>query len=508
MNHGIWFPFALACHGCAATVALAFATPTAGPGATTQIVALSGNAAPGGGNYYAFDVPIINRHGQVAFAASLTNIGAGLPAGVYRYDGGATAAIGVPFQAGPQQFQFAGEPTLNNLGVVAFMASSLGSGSTFVMRGAGSSLTEIARVGQAAPGGGTIAYLPIAPGINDSGHVSLPVSFNATSGATGGVYRGSGAALTEIARLGRPTPIGGAFSSFHWAFPINNSGDIAFAAATTTGSGIFCGNGASTVKIAAQGDPAPDGDGVFANLEARTPVLNNSGQVAFFGGVDPVVGTRYGGVFRGSGGEVTQIARGDQATPGGDGIFNSFSYGPAINDHGQAAFVASLKGFADPNQRLRALYRGDGTTLVEAVREGAFAPDGNGRFVDFGSPELNGRGHMALVAKLSDTLRGVIDDEGIYFYSDRTGLVQVARKGQHLLGSMILSLNFTGGLNHVGSIGDEAAGINDVGQLAYSFSLTDGRRGIAVWRIPEPAAAAMLLTGLAICGALRRRLSA
>jgi hypothetical protein len=475
------------------------------PHGTTRVVALSGSPAPGGGRYTFFYEPVINNQGQVAYSAWLEGIGAGTPIGVFRSDGSSTTLVAGPGSPGTFQLQHAGQPALNDAGVVTFHGTSIG-GPALVLRGSGGPLTEIARAGQTAPGGGTFAYLPIDPRINDGGQVAFAVSFNPLTGETGGVYRGSGGAITEIARLGRPAPSGGNYSAFHWALPINNLGEVAFAASTTGGStgGIFRGLGATTVKIARQGDPAPDGAGVFAHLGGRTPALNNLGQVAFLGNVDPPLGPRYEGVFRGSGGTVTEIVRAGETTSGGE-RFVSFAHGPVINDRGETAFAAFLEDAANPSENRMAIYRAEESTLIEAMREGALAPDGNGRFLDFGNPELSGRGHLGVMAKLSETSGGLLDDEGLYFFADAAGLVQVARKGQPMLGSTIASLSFTGGLNHVESTGDDATGINDRGELAFAFQLADGRRGVAVWQVPEPATGAMLAAGLALVGVHRRR---
>ena len=54
---------------------------------------------------------------------------------------------------------------------------------------------------------------------------------------------------------------------------------------------------------------------------------------------------------------------------------------------------------------------------------------------------------------------------------------------------------------------DEGSGLNNLGQVAYAYTLADGRQGVAVWTpIPEPG---VVMTGLALLSlaALRRRAS-
>jgi len=68
--------------------------------------------------------------------------------------------------------------------------------------------------------------------------------------------------------------------------PVNDAGQTAFQAtltATAQGSAdnlaVFRGDGTSLVRVARKGQPAPDGDGVFADFDH--PALNSDGQVAF-----------------------------------------------------------------------------------------------------------------------------------------------------------------------------------------------------------------------------------
>ncbi|TWU29706.1 DUF7453 family protein [Bythopirellula polymerisocia] len=484
------------CLSVGMSVSLAVASAVAFPvqDTRTKIIALSGNAAPGGGTYRSMTIePVMNNQGQVAFISNLQGIGSGSPNGMFRWDGNQTVAIGGP--GGSPALQFVGVPAINESGQVTFAGSTFPSSSSYVFRGAGGALTEIARTGQTVPGGGTIAYLAIDPQINDLGDVSLGLSFDPTSGITGGLYRGSGGTLTEIARLQRPAPTGGNYSEFNYAFPINIAGQIAFAATTSlpNSGAIFRGDGDSTLKIVQQGDLAPDGDGTFGDMGHQRPTLNDVGEVAFIGQVNPFSGSQYSGVFLGSGEAVTQLVRTGLPTPGGDAIFNSFSNGPVINNAGQTTFGASLFKPENPLEVLRAVYRADKSQVTEVMRGGAIASDGNGRFVDFGNPEMNAKGQVTVMAQLLDTSGGNVDDQALYFYSDASSLVQVARKGQPMLGSTIDYLNFTGGLNHVPSFDDEAMGMNDLGQVAYVFRLADGRSGIAVWQLPEPLSALLLV---------------
>ena len=116
-------------------------------------------------------------------------------------------------------------------------------------------------------------------------------------------------------------------------------------------------------------------------------------------------------------------------------------------------------------------------------------------------PALNDLGQLAFVADIDLQDGGsTVDQFGLFFYDDLLGLTSVARTGDAFDGSTITDLRFTSGF----SLQDEGSGLNDLGQVAYAYSLADGRSGVAVWTIPEPGVA---MTGLALLSlaTLRRR---
>jgi hypothetical protein len=59
------------------------------------------------------------------------------------------------------------------------------------------------------------------------------------------------------------------------------------------------------------------------------------------------------------------------------------------------------------------------------------------------------------------------------------GIVKVAREGDALLGSTIKTLNLAGGPKW-------RRGLNELGQVAYDFTLADNRRGIAIGTVVNP----------------------
>ncbi|MBT8446577.1 MAG: hypothetical protein KJO38_05495, partial [Gammaproteobacteria bacterium] len=166
---------------------------------------------------------------------------------------------------------------------------------------------------------------------------------------------------------------------------LNAGGQVAFQSLDMTGTsgganddqGVFRGSGAEVTQIAREGQAAPDGNGAFGGFTGVG--LNTGGQVAF--GSFLMTGTSGGtgdneGVFRGSGGNLTQIARKGQSAPDGNGAFGT-SIRIALNAAGQVAFdsffmTGTSGGFSDNE----GVFRGSGGLATRIARKGQAAPDG------------------------------------------------------------------------------------------------------------------------------------
>jgi hypothetical protein len=469
------------------------------PDGRTQIIAMRGEAAPGGGTYDTFNAPTMNNQGQIAFRAELDDIGAGSPYGAFRYDGAQTILIGGPtMTVDGEPIEFLFPPSINELGQVAFWGTVGRFSTEYVLRGAGGPLTQVSFHGQTIPGGGSIAYLPVYQELNDAGQVLMPITFNPGSGLIKGLYRGDGGPLAEIARMGRPAD-GGSYTDFSDSPALNNAGQVAFVATTAgpggsfPGSGVYRGDGSTTKTIVREGDLSLDGLGTFGSLQYQTASINNAGLVAFNAYVVPFAGVEpREGLYVGDGNDLTRVIYGGDMTA--DGKFQFSSAGtPLVNDANQIAFIAYYTEPSSPTGLIQAVYRTDALSYPavdvprrEIARFGDFPPDGNGRFQDFSSLDMNSEGQLAMMALLSGSSGGESDDRGIYFFSEGSGLVTVAREGQSMLGSTIRYLD----------ISSRRGSLNDLGQISYTFLLRDGRWGIAVWQIPEPSS--LVLAGLAL----------
>lgn len=322
--------------------------------------------------------------------------------------------------------------------------------------------------------------------INDSGTVAFQATLAGASEG-GGIYTGSGGAITTIADGNDFLPhVFGQFPA------INNSGTVAFIAQPYNGgSGIYTGDGGAI-------STAVFTDGPFLLL--YEPSINDSGTVAFRGMLDN--GAR--GIYSASGSVTTTIADDGaefqsfgsyvsinglgvvafQASPdmgvtriytgsGGatttivesGGLFSSLNANaaPSINDSGTVAFLGELTGGG------QAIYSGSGGSLT-------LIADTFGAYSALGAPIINNSGSVFF---------GVLTNAGaLEFYVDSA---RVIGTGDALDGSTVTNLNYFGDV------------LSNTGSVAFFAELADGRTGIyvaaATAAVPEPSSVLLLSAG-------------
>ena len=318
------------------------------------------------------------------------------------------------------------------------------------------------------------------PSINNHGEVAF---LAARLDGVSGIFRVQPAvkAVTTIASSTE------GFSIFGDDCAINPSGIVAFAANTSTGSrAIYAGDGDARTRIA---DTVVNG---FVQRNLGSPSINAAGTVAF----SATLAQRGSpaGVFSGSGGPLRTVV-GTSA-----GGFQSFQ-NVAINDSETVVFVANLADggrgvFTFQHQAediVDSIHHPEIDTLDDPVINNAgtvadvafvfpfdapevftanargFTPRNdptNPRFTDSDHPSLNNRDAVAFAAI---PLFGASDPTGIFLeVSGGQSLIPVVRPGDKLFGSTV---------DHV-SLGRFA--LNDRFQMAFSYTLVDGRSGIAV----------------------------
>jgi hypothetical protein len=269
---------------------------------------------------------------------------------------------------------------------------------------------------------------------------------------------------------------------------INGSGVVAFKAYQSSGNqGVYKGSGGALTLI----------DTIAAayamSSDARVSI-NNSGLVAYH----KWTGDTAAGIYAGSGGAVTTIAN------SAGGVY-TYSFGTLqMNDSGLVAFYAQPVGggqgvFASTGQTLGA----DATQAIVSLNDLGRAVfqssaalytntpggsptlylDSSGPFSIGPAASINNLNQIAFMA-------GVGTQVGIYYGPDPVAN-RLIQQGDSLFGGTVANVG----------IWDEA--LNDNGDIAFVYALTDGRQGVAVGHIPAPSALGVL--GLAGLMAARRR---
>jgi len=489
-------PFACAC------LAMLFAVlPTLTPAhaASITILAREGDPVPGEtfGEFQFFTQPILNNSGQVAF---LTQNTPGVGNRIYRADGTSLTEIARTGVTLPGIGESAGISDISSLnllsggingsGQIAYGASAIRTTPTaigpanFILLGDGTTSQLYVAQGQSpSDGTGTLSRILTTSGIGNKinnsrqlvfrGAVSFlpnPNPANPFPARERGLFRTDGTTIITLAREGQSVPNGnGKFDRFPIAPALlNDLGQTAFRADL---EGVTNPIGSSTTG---RGIFRSDGttvteivrntdttsEGIRSFSSLSDPVLNNLGNVAF-----SASSGNGSGIFRSDGTTLTQIVREGQAAPDGNGVFGRFSTSrganPRLNDSNLTVFEAGIINTAGGSSNRSGIFQSDGTTITEVVLRGQAAPDGNGTFSSFANILLNEFGQILFSAFIVNTAGGgSSDDFGLYLV-DGDEVIQVARRGQTLDGSTIFpSSTFFGDFN-------------DLGQIAFNVTLQD-----------------------------------
>jgi hypothetical protein len=305
-------------------------------------------------------------------------------------------------------------------------------------------------------------------------------------------------------------------------------------------TGIYsrASNGTTTLRLA---DGDYGGPTQFITVFQSLPTLNESGQIGLTASVDDGFFTRKV-VIRLDGTTVNELARdGSLTTNGLTTINNVLSNAVPINASGQLAFEATytqagvslrqgaflvnngsrvqltpniLPGAATPATNLRVtslndagtvaftseftggtdlgsgVYLADSSTTTLVALEDVELPNGGKYFRRFftESLALNESSQLAFLAELSNTANGAAAGRALFRYDPTGGLEEILRTGDSFAGDTIASLNFVGDFysaalpaNQRQAPDADFSGLNDAGQVAFSFSLSNGSTGIALW---------------------------
>jgi hypothetical protein len=405
---------------------------TGGTGASLKQVVRQADATTNGTVGSLSGQPVLNNTGTVSFQAALNDTSGGFGvddlAVFSRTSGGLSEIVRLGQSASNGDGSIAGVGTaaMNNSNLNAVLISYGGTTSGLperaIITGSGGAFTQIARERAAADGGGTFSRLFI-PSVSDTGTVAFRANVAGGTGSDGVFFSTNGGPITKIARQAEPSPDSDGFFFLFNTPLINRDGEIAFRAVMSSvpGNGVgteealFVRSAGNLIKVARNNDPAPGGrfEGSF-NF-----ALNNSGTLGFVASIDTGP-TSFNGVYRGSGGPVTEITRqGNSAA--GVGTFLFFD-DPAINDSNAVAFQAGVELAPGGGATVRGIYLGDGEDLIEVVRTGQALAGGTVNEFNFaggdndlgGANGLNNFGQVAYQARLDTSING---RQGVFIFT-------------------------------------------------------------------------------------------
>ncbi|HEV3078775.1 MAG TPA: choice-of-anchor tandem repeat NxxGxxAF-containing protein [Gemmataceae bacterium] len=369
----------------------------------------------------------------------------------------------------------------------------------------GFSITPVAILGNPAPGpeGGTFTFDFEAGGLNNKGQVVFAADLNEGAGDIGeGIFVGGKGGLSQVFRIGEPAPGGGTFGGFGSFSPnsINDAGDAAVGFGLDplglpfgTNAGVYRydhSSGSVTAVLIPGVTPIPGG-GTFQGTGFHVSI-NNAGAIVFPGlvpadiGPGAAIGLGTGIFLANKHGDITKIVRPGDAAPGGS-VFD-FAENPAINPGGDIGFGAHIA--ADPRIGLgqelpvwifsaESVYFRDGQTgaIRSIAHQGASIPAsaGGGTFDYAYAPEVNSRGQVLFDAALRGTsiiFNGAPQDSQALFLWSDGNLISIARQGDALPG---------GGHVVSTSINSGNYSINERGDVAFSVLLDNGDEGVYLW---------------------------
>lgn len=452
-------------------------TITSSCNAALSVVAVTGDLLPDGTTI--FNQPdsgygvTLNNAGQVAFKASISPGGAALLLGttdsLVSIAGQGSATL-----QGDLANDVRSTVALSDSGEVVYVAR-FQDGRFGIIAGDEQSLTTLAREGDSAlDGDGQLAtFAGESLRINQMGDIAFFATLSNTS-RNRVIMSSDGTAVQQLVRIGDSSPNSdGDFTSFGSDISLSDVGRVAFTGRlegdACCESAVYAVDNGGLVQVAHEGEPSPTDGRDFAGFSSRSHI-NTNGDTVFVGGLQS--SNVQNGIYMGDGISLTEIVfEGDTIAELGES-FGGFQ-SPSLNDIGDVAFIDRV-GFPNIGSRI-GVFRYDGNSITNIVFAGDSAPDGRGTFnTSFSQLQLNNTGAVAFKGQLVGISP---NDMGLFYQDDTEGLIQVARFGDSLLGSTIAQLLFTG--NNASTSGQ--SGFNDLGQLAFWFSLADGRRGVAIW---------------------------
>src|SRR5216683_1313046 len=247
--------------------------------------ALSGADAPGvqNGTFVEFDAPVMNNRDEIAFVGTVRRGRETLQV-LYLYSGGVLRKLVAGGDPAPRggSFDRFGVPAINNKGVVVFPAvieQGAVLGGIFV---AGArELRLLVGAGEIGPGGAMLVRFSERAAIDDEDNVAFVAHLGSGTSAEA-VLVANASGLTQLAIVGENAPGGGRFAAFGPWPNFGPNATVAFVAAIDGGPGtlgIYLGTPGAIHRVAMVGDRMANG-GVIPAL-----ALNSVTSVGSRGGL-------------------------------------------------------------------------------------------------------------------------------------------------------------------------------------------------------------------------------
>ena len=348
-------------------------------------------------------------------------------------------------------------------------------------------LTQLARPGLAAPGGGTFSFGFLARvAINDEGDgafvfvldPSIPCCINA------GLYRYSrdkgNKVLSAVVVPGQtpyPLPLVGTFPGVGFGASLTNRGDLAFTGVVNNSGDIFVADKQDRITAVLEPSDRPPGGGEFD--AAGGPWVTQGGDVVFgahLTGEAVCLSSIY--VKKAGTGTIASIAHAGDPAPRGGMLISPYS--PIMNDSGDVVFEGLLAGDPCGNFETMGIYLHSKNNTIAIARPGDPMP-GGGKFVTAsfdlaGNLNMNNPGEVVFNAKLdTDENNDNIPDTGLYLWSHGS-LRLIARTGTVIpgLGTITELKGFVTTVPPEPSyVPDSGALNNDRGQVVFSARFAD-----------------------------------
>jgi hypothetical protein len=455
--------------------------------AKLEVIVSSGDLSPdGNGQLSSINAPSLNDAGTLAFVADLVNTAGGAAdnAGFFRHDSNGLALLarrGDSFDNRPINVFF---PTSSYIDDFDRVSGVMALSTPTVLRHFRSEdgpPSLIYSTTDPSPSGNNTFLGVTTLVLNGAGVATYQAVYSGVSPEVGLYTRAIDGTVTTRALRNSTAPRGGAINSLGTRFTMNESTQIGTVLGVDVGEefveSVSRIDGTTILEFLREGDVLTGSNKLITEITSAAPMINDAGQVAFAANYEePAWGQ---GVFLADESGVQLIASGFPST---SFTFNDNVRVYGLNSAGTVAFTAELGAGADPPS---GVYLADADGPTQIASEDTATPVAGKFFRQFfhDTTTLNEAGQVAFLAELSDTANGSAAGRGLYIYDPLDGLQEVARSGDALAGSTINSIFFVGtSLTATSQSPDESmGGLNNLGQVAFAYSLANGQEGIAIW---------------------------